>query len=144
MKRTILRALSHAAAYYTVAAGAYSFLIWAMYSNEEGGALLSAKRIFLLLPFCIFFAIANTCLTSKSLPRGLGYPLHCAATMAGIYFCVLLPADMESRNRLVGFCVALMIYLVAMLIYVLIGRHVRRTITEEKNYRSQFNNAEKK
>ena len=64
MKKTILRTLSHAAAYYTVAAGAYSFLIWAMYSNEEGGALLSAKRIFLLLPFCIFFFFFFTCLTS--------------------------------------------------------------------------------
>lgn len=144
MKKAILKTLSHAAAYYAVAVGAFSFVIWAMYSNEEGGALLSAKRIFLLLPFCLFLATANRCLLSKTLPRGLGYPLHCVATMAGIYLCILLPAGMESRQRLVGFGTAFAVYVAVMVAYALIARHVRRTLTEEKNYRSQFNDEEKK
>ena len=71
MKETIKKILTRAAAYYTVATGAYSFVIFAMYSNEEGGALLSAKRVFLLLPFCLCLAAANTALASKTLPRGL-------------------------------------------------------------------------
>lgn len=135
MKNTILKILNRTTAYYTVAAGLYSFVIFAMYSNEEGGALLSAKRIFLLLPFCLCFAAANTALASKTLPRGLGYPLHCAATMLGIYLCVLLPAGMEARQRLVGFMTALVIYIAAMVIYALIARHVKKTVTEEQNYR---------
>ena len=66
-----------------------------------------------------------------------GYPLHCAATMLGVYLCVLLPAGMESRQRLVGFMTALVIYIAAMVVYALIAKHVKKTVTEEKNFRSQ-------
>ena len=142
MKETIKKILTRAAAYYTVATGAYSFVIFAMYSNEEGGALLSAKRVFLLLPFCLCLAAANTALASKTLPRGLSYPLHCAATMLGVYLCVILPAGMESRQRLVGTMVAVVIYIVAMTVYALLTRHIKRTLAEERNYRSQFDGNE--
>lgn len=137
MKKTLLKILTRTSAYYTATAGLYSFVIFAMYSSEENGAILSAKRIFLLLPFCLCFAAANTALASKTLPRGLGYPLHCAATMLGVYLCVLLPAGMESRQRLVGFMTALVIYIAAMVVYALIAKHVKKTVTEEKNFRSQ-------
>lgn len=137
MKKTILKILTRTSAYYTAAAGLYSFVIFAMYSSEENGAILSAKRILLLLPFCLCFAAANTALASKTLPRGLGYPLHCVATMLGIYLCVLLPAGMESRQRLVGFMTALVIYIAAMVIYALIAKHIKKTVTEEKNFRRQ-------
>ena len=126
MKKTLLKILTRTSAYYTATAGLYSFVIFAMYSSEENGAILSAKRIFLLLPFCLCFAAANTALASKTLPRGLG-----------LYLCVLLPAGMESRQRLVGFMTALVIYIAAMVVYALIAKHVKKTVTEEKNFRSQ-------
>lgn len=140
---SVKKILTRTAAYYTVAVGLYSFVIFAMYSSEDGGALLSAKRIFLLLPFCLCIALANTALASKSLPRGVGYPLHCAATMLGIYLCVLLPAGLESRERLVGFFTILAIYIAAMLVYALLSRHIKKTLKEESNYRAQFAEREK-
>ena len=63
--------------------------------------------------------------------------IPCTATMLGVYLCVLLPAGMESRQRLVGFMTALVIYIAAMIVYTLIAKHVKKTVTEEKNFRSQ-------
>ena len=141
--KTIKKILTHMAIYYTVAAGLYSFVIFAMYSNAEGGALLSAERVFLLLPFCLCFAAANCALTAKSLPRGLGYPLHCAATMLGIYLCVLLPAELSGSQRLVGFMTALVIYIVVMVLYSLLAAHIKKTVREERNYREATQNSNK-
>lgn len=134
--KTIKKILTSMAVYYTVATGLYSFVIFAMYSSTEGGALMSAERVFLLLPFCLCFAAANCALTSKTLPRGLGYPLHCIATMLGIYLCVLLPADMTGSQRLVGFMTALVIYIAAMVVYSLLAAHIKKTVREERNFRA--------
>ncbi len=133
--KTIKKILTSMAVYYTVAAGLYSFVIFAMYSSVEDGALMSAERVFLLLPFCLCFAAANCALTSKTLPRGLGYPLHCAATMLGIYLCVLLPADMTGSQRLVGFMSTLVIYIAAMTVYSVVTAHIKKTLREEQNFR---------
>lgn len=62
--------------------------------------------------------------------------------MLGVYLCVILPAGMESRQRLVGTMVALVIYIVAMTVYALLTRHIKRTLAEERNYRSQFDDNE--
>ena len=137
MKNFIRKTAVRTVSYYTLLTVSFAFVMLAMYAGSEEGVNISAGRTLLFLPFSVCFAVANTLLGCER-PNPIGrWLLHCILTVIPGYFCIILPAtsDTTGSERLIGFVIVLVFYLISLLVVALIRKRIKSIRAKEAEYR---------
>jgi hypothetical protein len=137
MKEFIRKTLIRAAVYFTVLTAGFALVILLVYSDSSGGANLSALRTFLFLPFSLCFAAANTVVRGDRPGPAGRWAIHCLLSVVSGYLCLILPAtaDRDGSEKLIGFIVFLVCYLIAAATVIIAGKRVRDARDKEEYYR---------
>ena len=132
MKNFFKKAFSRATAYFTVAAVIFCILVLITNSGAESISL-DPVRVLCLLPFSIFFGIANTIASNKNIEAATRWILHAIITVTSAFVFLILPAGFDSgAGNFMGFALIVFIYVICILFYALINKRVRAAVIEDK------------
>ena len=136
LKKLISGIWSYACGLFTAMTAIYALIVTIMTVNQE--IYLSGERIIMFFLFSLIFAIANSILKITSINSVIRYILHFAAIGLDVYFCLLMPADMQGSKIVVGIAFYTVIYLIIMAIRSIFRTKLRANLEKTEEYKRQF------
>ena len=140
MKKKFQSFLLETCAIYTAVVFCVNLVMIFQYNDAAHGANFSSGRMLLFLPAALFLSAATAVRTSEKITGVFRWLAHCVLCVLGIYLFAVLPsaADMSGAQKLVGFFITLLVYLLILLLVSTVFRRVKRAETERERYQKKF------
>ncbi|MBE6554774.1 MAG: hypothetical protein E7663_00875 [Ruminococcaceae bacterium] len=138
-KKNAVRTIALAACvYYTAATFLLLFIYWIINLDLSRG--MNPLSLILILPFSIFFAVANYIYGIEKLDTWVRVILHYVITMTGIWCFLFLPNQRggTASGALILFVVLTVIYAMIMSVILIVKGRIRRITRDETEYVSVY------
>ena len=136
LKKLISGVFGYTCRLFTAMTAFYALIVTIMTVNQE--IYLSGERIIMFFLFSLIFAIASYILKITSINSVIRYILHFAAIGLDVYFCLLMPADMQGSKIVVGIAFYTVIYLIVMAVRSIFRAKLKANLEKTEEYKSQF------
>ena len=140
VKNKFVKFLLEACVIYTAVGFSMNLILLIQYAAAETGANFSSLRSILFLPCALCLSAATSVRISERLGGVVRWLLHAFLCVCGLFFFAVLPGlgEQTGAQKLVGFFITLLVYLVIVLLVSTVFRRVKRAEKESQRYKKKF------
>ena len=146
MKKLTAKFLNHTCRVYTITAVLLVMMsdlfLYSQNAANSNNAYwgVSLETFWMIIPFSVFFALANLLYGYKKIVAFLRVLLHCVIVTLAAFTLLYLPQHTQATNsnKLTIFLVMLVLYWICMLPYLIVVSIVKRKKNATTEYQSAF------